>query len=230
MAKIQVLVVDDEPKYLKLLRYNLEAVGYEVITAANGEDAILLVAREKPDLVILDIRLPGMDGYEVCTKIHEFSNVPLIMLTAKGLEEEKVRGLRLGADDYITKPFGSYELTARVEAALRRSLSNEVKTIPVIEIGDLYINLSQRKVAVKGQEIHLSPTEYRLLHHLATNAGRLIVHGDLLEQVWGPEYHESYEGLRVYIRRLRKKIEPDPKHPVYVITQLGVGYMLQYPH
>ncbi len=229
MGKIQVLVVDDEPRYLKLVRYNLEAAGYEVITAASGEEALSMVAGTNPDLIILDIRLPGINGYEVCSRIREFSATPIIMLTAKGEEREKVQGLRLGADDYITKPFGAEELVARVESLLRRSRTLEVEAPPILTIGELSIDFVQRKVTTGGQEVSLSPTEYRLLQNLAVNAGRVIVQEELLGKVWGPEYRESYEGLRVYIWRLRKKIEPDPGNPTYVITKPGVGYMLAYP-
>ncbi len=229
MNKIQVLVVDDEPRYLKLVRYNLEAAGYEVLTTASGEEALSLVAGKTPDLIILDIRLPGIDGYEVCTRIREFSSVPIIMLTAKGEEQEKVQGLRLGADDYVTKPFGAEELMARVETVLRRSRLSEVKALPILTVGELSIDFVQRKVTIGGQEVSLSPTEYRLLQCLAVNAGRVIVHEELQEKVWGPEYRERYEGLRVYIRRLRQKIEKDPEHPIYVVTKPGVGYMLASP-
>ncbi len=229
MGKIQVLVVDDEPRYLKLLRYNLEAAGYEVITAASGEEALSLVAGKSPDLIILDIRLPGIDGYEVCTRIREFSSTPIIMLTAKGEEQEKVHGLRLGADDYVTKPFGAEELMARVEAALRRGRIPEVKAPPILTVGEMSIDFVQRKVTIEGEEVNLSPTEYRLLQCLAVNAGRVIVQQELQEEVWGPEYREHYEGLRVYIRRLRKKIEKDPEQPAYILTKPGVGYMLAPP-
>ena len=229
MNKIQVLVVDDEPRYLKLVRYNLEAAGYEVLTTASGEEALSLVAGKTPDLIILDIRLPGIDGYEVCTRIREFSSVPIIMLTAKGEEQEKVQGLRLGADDYVTKPFGAEELMARVETVLRRSRIPEVKALPILTVGELSIDFVQRKVTIGGQEVSLSPTEYRLLQCLAVNAGRVIIQEELQEKVWGPEYRERYEGLRVYIRRLRQKIEKDPEHPIYVVTKPGVGYMLASP-
>lgn len=229
MSKIRVLVVDDEPRYLKLLRYNLEGAGYEVVTAADGEEALSQVAHKLPELIILDIRLPGIDGYQVCTKIREFSTVPIIMLTAKGEEREKVQGLRLGADDYITKPFGAEELVARVETVLRRSSIPKVDTSPILTIGELSIDFVQRKVTIKGREISLSPTEYRLLQCLAVNAGRVVVQEELLEKVWGPEYREGYEGLRVYIWRLRQKIEKDPRNPTHVITKPGVGYMLAAP-
>jgi DNA-binding response OmpR family regulator len=229
MSKMQILVVDDEPRYLKLLRYNLETAGYEVITTASGEEALSLVAGKIPDLIILDIRLPGIDGYEVCTRIREFSSVPIIMLTAKGEEREKVQGLRLGADDYITKPFGAEELMARVETVLRRSLIPEAKSLPILTVGELSVDFVQRKAAIGGQEVNLSPTEYRLLQCLAINAGRVMVHEVLQEKVWGPEYREHYEGLRVYIRRLRQKIEKDPEHPTFILTKPGIGYMLVPP-
>ncbi len=229
MSKIQILVVDDEPRYLKLVGYNLETAGYEVITAATGEEALPLIAGKNPDLIILDIRLPGIDGYEVCTRIREFSSTPIIMLTAKGEEQEKVQGLRLGADDYVTKPFGAEELMARVETVLRRSRNLESRTSPVLSTGELSVDFVQRKVTIGGQEISLSPTEYRLLQCLAVNAGRVVVQKELLEKVWGPEYREPYEGLRVYIWRLRQKIEENTEHPIYVITKPGVGYMLAPP-
>jgi DNA-binding response OmpR family regulator len=177
----------------------------------------------------LDIRLLGIDGYEVCTRIREFSSIPIIMLTAKGEEQEKVRGLRLGADDYVTKPFGAEELMARVETVLRRSHTDEVKAPPTLTIGGLAIDFVQRKVTIGGQEVNLSPTEYRLLRCLAVNVGRIIVHQELQEKVWGPEYREHYEGLRVFIRRLRQKLERDPHDPAYILTKPGVGYMLVSP-
>ncbi len=229
MSKIQFLVVDDEPRYLKLVGYNLETAGYDVITAANGEEALSLVAQKIPDLIILDIRLPGIDGYEVCTRVREFSSVPIIMLTAKGEEREKVQGLRLGADDYVTKPFGADELMARVETVLRRSRIPEVTALPVLNIGELSIDFVQRIVTIEDKEVNLSPTEYRLLRYLAINAGKVIIQEELQVNVWGPEYREHYEGLRVYVQRLRKKIEKDPEHPIYVITKPGIGYMLVSP-
>jgi DNA-binding response OmpR family regulator len=229
VSTVQVLVVDDEPRYLKLVRYNLEAAGYEVITAANGEEALSLVAGKSPDLVILDLRLPDVDGFEVCTKIREFSPVPVIMLTAKGEERDKVAGLHLGADDYVTKPFGAGELMARVEAVLRRSNIPKGMISSNITVGELSIDVAQRTLTVAGQEVSLSPTEYRLLRCLVVNAGRVVIQEELQEEVWGPEYREHYEGLRVFIRRLRQKIEKDPEHPAYILTRPGVGYTLAFP-
>lgn len=229
MSKVRVLVVDDEPRYLKLVSYNLEAGGYEVITAATGEEALALVARKNPDLVILDLRLPDIDGYEVCTRIREFSSVPIIMLTARGEEREKVQGLRLGADDYVTKPFGAEEFVARIEAVLRRSQTPEVKGHPVLTVGNLSINFAQRKVVVGGKEVNLSPTEHRLLLCLATSPGTLLTHDYLLERVWGPNYKGEYEILRITLWRLRQKVEKDPSSPQYILTHPGVGYMLVTP-
>ncbi len=229
MTKVRILVVDDEPRYLKLVRYNMEAAGYEVMTAATGEEAITLVAGQGPDLLILDIRLPGIDGYEVCARVREFSSVPIIMLTAKGEERDKVEGLRQGADDYITKPFGAEELIARVEAVLRRSHTLDVTAPPNVTIRDLSIDFAQRRVTIRGEPVSLSPTEYRLLQCLALNAGRVVVQEELLEKVWGPEYQEHYEGLRVYVRRLRRRIETNPATPDYIITWPRVGYELAVP-
>lgn len=227
MKQATILVVDDEPRYIRLLRYNLESVGYRVLVAATGEEALEVAAGEHHDLVILDIRLPGIDGYEVCRRLREFSTVPIIMLTAKGEERDKVQGLRLGADDYVTKPFAAQELLARVEAVLRRSqFAESAGSQPVFSCGGLTIDFAQRRVILRGQEVKLSPTEYHLLHCLAANAGRVVVQEEILAKVWGPEYGEQYEGLRVYIHRLRQKIEVNPAEPKYLLTQVGVGYML----
>lgn len=223
-----VLVVDDEPRYLRLLQYNLESVGYRVVTAATAREALQATASHNPDLVLLDLRLPDQDGYEVCRRIREFSPVPIIMVTALGEEVDKVRGLRLGADDYITKPFSAPELLARVEAVLRRS--QPLPGAPThLALAELEIDLAQRRVTLRGQEVALSPTEYRLLHCLAANAGRALTPEEVQERVWGPEYREHYEGLRTYIHRLRQKIEQDPERPRYILTKHGVGYMLVSP-
>lgn len=226
MTAIRILVVDDEPRYLKLLRYNLESSGYEVFTASSGEEAFSRVASEKLDLIILDLRLPDVDGYEVCRRIREFSWVPVIMLTALSEEKDKVEGLRLGADDYVTKPFSAEELLARVNAVLRRSQLPAAEAQPVVNVGNLVIDLPRSKVVKEGREINLTPIEYRLLHCLALNVGKVVVQEVLQEKVWGPEYREHYEGLRVFIRRLRQKVEDDPEHPAYIVTRPGVGYML----
>lgn len=230
MSEIKILVVDDEPRYLKLVRYNLKAEGYEVITAATGEEALALVARKKLDLVILDIRLPDIDGYEVCTRIREFSSIPVIMLTAKGEEQDRVKGLRLGADDYITKPFSAEELMARVEAVLRRSSFPEVKAPPILIVEELSIDFAQKKVIIRGKEVNLSPTEYRLLGCLATNRGNVLTHDYLLENVWGPSYKGEYEILRVTLWRLRQKVEENPPTPRYILTRPGMGFTLVAPY
>lgn len=227
MTKSLVLIVDDEPRYLKLLRFNLEQSGYQVVTAATGEEAIKAAASGNPNLILLDLRLPDMDGYEVCQRIREFSTAPIIMVTAKAEVVDKVQGLRLGADDYITKPFSADELLARVETVLRRShLFTETHTLPSLTIGELIIDFARRKVTVGAQQVMLSPIEYRLLHSLASNAGCVMTPEEIQERVWGPEYREYYEGLRAHIHRLRQKIEQDPEHPRYIITKHGMGYML----
>ena len=227
MKKNLVLIVDDEPRYLKLLRFNLEQSGYRVVTAATGEEAIKAAASSNPDLVLLDLRLPDTDGYEVCQRIREFSTAPVIMVTARAEVVDKVRGLKAGADDYITKPFSSDELLARVETVLRRSrLLSDTRVLPPLTTGELVIDFAQRTVTVEGQEVMLSPVEYRLLHCLAANVGRVMTPEEIQERVWGSEYREYYEGLRAHIHRLRQKIEQDLEHPRYIVTKHGVGYML----
>ena len=221
------MIVDDEPRYLKLLRFNLEQSGYQVVMAATGEEAIKAAASSNLGLVLLDLRLPDSDGYEVCQRIREFSTAPIIMVTARAEVVDKVRGLKVGADDYITKPFSADELLARVETVLRRSHPPSLlMSSPRLTIGELVIDFAQRKVTAEGQEVMLSPVEYRLLHCLATNAGRVMTPEEIQERVWGSEYREYYEGLRAHIHRLRQKIEKDPEHPKYIITRHGVGYML----
>lgn len=226
MRRKLVLIVDDEPRYLKLLGYNLEQSGYQVIAASTGEEAIKTAASCNLDLVLLDLRLPDIDGYEVCQRIREFASAPIIMVTARAEVVDKVRGLKAGADDYITKPFSADEFLARVETVLRRSsLASDGRVIPHLTVGELAIDFVGRTVTCGGQEVTLSPVEYRLLHCLATNAGRVMTPEEIQERVWGPEYREYYEGLRAHIHRLRCKIEKDPEHPRYIITKHGVGYM-----
>ena len=223
-----VLVVDDEPRLVRFVRTELEADGYRVSTAGEGQAALRTLEREDVDLIVLDIMLPGMDGFEVCRRIREFSTVPIVMLTAKGGEDDKVRGLELGADDYLTKPFGSRELLARVKAVLRRSKLPEAgKSASVFLAGDLQIDFAQRRVTVRGKEVKLSPTEYKLLYHLAINAGRVLLHEDLLRKVWGPQYRDEAEYLWVYIGHLRRKIEQDPNRPQLIHTKPGFGYVLE---
>jgi DNA-binding response OmpR family regulator len=229
-AKATILAVDDEPHVLKLVRANLESSGYKVLTASDGEQALQLVEAELPDLVILDLMLPKMDGYAVCRRIREFSSVPVIMLTARSAEVDLVHGFEVGADDYLTKPFSVSELLVRVEAVLRRSKwPEEIVSRQGFVAGPIEINFAQHRVTVDGEPVKLTPTEYRLLTYLASNANRVIMHRELLRAVWGPEYGEETEYLRVYIRYLRQKLEPEPSNPRYLLTQPGAGYMFYQP-
>jgi two-component system KDP operon response regulator KdpE len=225
-GKIRVLAVDDEPRYVWAIRKILEGAGYETLTASNGETALELAAVEAPDLVLLDIRLPDMDGYAVCQRIREFSKVPIIMLTALSDGADKVRGLDTGADDYVTKPFGAPELLARVRAVLRRvELSEAPSPSTVVRAGQLEIDLARQCVTLQGEELGLSATEYRLLCEFAKQPQRLLVPEYLLERVWGLGYEEENHVLRQAIYRLRRKIEPDPANPTYIQTKPGMGYL-----
>jgi len=221
----QILVVDDEPRMIRFVRMNLELEGYQVSTAANGTEALAKVREELPDLVILDVMMPEMDGYETLERIRQVSSVPVIMLTVKAEEEDKVRGLELGADDYVTKPFSPRELASRVKAALRRAEmpSPGQKTTLVID-EDLVVDFQRREVLVRGKRVKLRPTEYRLLYHLVNNAGWVMTHETLLSKVWGYEYRDDTQLLRLYVTYLRQKIEPDPAHPKYIFNERGVGY------
>jgi two-component system KDP operon response regulator KdpE len=229
--KEKILVVDDEPRVVRLVTEVLNAVGYKVIAAVGGEPAIKMVALEQPNLVLLDILLPrGLDGYEICRRIREFSNVPVIMLTAKALESDMLRGFDVGADDYLTKPFSAKELIARVKAVLRRSQRPEEVTTTTLTCGELEINFARRTVTARGEHISLTPTEYALLRQLALNANRVMLHQDLLTAVWGAEYRDDIDYLRAYIRYLRRKLEADSSNPQYILTLPGVGYMLTCPN
>ncbi len=227
MKKTCVLVVDDDPIISRFVSANLKAREFEVITAEDGPSALKAMEERLPDLVILDIMMPGMDGNEVCQRIREWSQVPIIMLSAKTEVSSKVDLLNTGADDYITKPFGIEELMARVKAVLRRKTGAPKRDSAVFSSGNLEVNLGNRWVAVDGKQIKLSPTEYNLLRELVQNAGKVITHQMLLARIWGPEYGEEIEYLRVYIGRLRNKIEADPQNPKHIITEPGVGYCLQ---
>ncbi|MHB1161605.1 MAG: response regulator transcription factor [Chloroflexota bacterium] len=231
MGSNTVLVVDDEPRYLRLLRANLESLGYRVVAAADGGSAVQKAEADDPDLVVLDLMLPDLDGYEVCRQIREFSTVPIIMLTARRQQADKVRGLDLGADDYLTKPFDAEELLARVRAQLRRSSFRQQRNLqPPFALGDLAIDFAQHRVSIRGKEVALSPTEYRLLFHLATNAGRVLVQEELLRLTWGADYVDEPDVLRVYVRRLRQKVEDDPSSPCYILTRPGIGYTMPASH
>jgi two-component system KDP operon response regulator KdpE len=226
----KILVVDDEPRVVRLVSQVLKAVGYQVLAATRGESAIEMVALEQPDLVLLDIRLPGgVDGYEVCRRIREFSNVAVIMLTAKAREGDVLSGFDAGADDYLTKPFSAKELVARARAVLRRTQRPEEKVTATMTCGELEINFARHTVNVRGENTSLTRTEYALLRQLALNANRVMLHQDLLTEVWGPEYRDDIDYLRAYIRYLRRKLEANPSHPQYILTSSGVGYMLVCP-
>jgi len=226
----KILVVDDEPRVVRLVSKVLEAVGYQVLAAASGEPAIEMVALEQPDLVLLDILLPrSLDGYEVCRRIREFSEVPVIMLTAKAQDTDVLRGFDVGADDYLTKPFNAKELVARVKAVLRRAQRPEEMVTATLTCGELEINFARRTVKVRGEKVSLTRTEYALLRQLALNTNRVMLHHDLLTTVWGPEYRDDIDYLRAYIRYLRQKIEENPHEPRYILTTPGVGYMLTCP-
>jgi two-component system KDP operon response regulator KdpE len=232
MSKASILIVDDEPKIVHLVREVLTATGFKVLAAFSGEHAIEMVALEQPDLVLLDLILSGsMDGYQVAQRVREFSDVPIIMLTARVRELDMLHGFEVGADDYITKPFSSKELLARVRAVLKRAQSG--KTAPPqaeIVCGDLHIDLARRRVSVRGQGIHLTETEYDLLHVLASHPNQVVLHEQLLESVWGAEYRNDIDYLRAYIRFLRQKIEIDPSDPQIIQRCPGVGYMLVCPN
>jgi two-component system, OmpR family, KDP operon response regulator KdpE len=226
----RVLAVDDEPRVLRLVSEILKAVGYHVSAAANGESALEMLALEQPDLVILDVLLgPGLNGYEVCRRIREFSDVAVVMLTAKAIEGDVLEGFEAGADDYLTKPFSAKELVARVQAVLRRTQRPEETITTTLKCGELEINFARHTVRVDGRTVALTRTEYALLSLLAVNANRVMSHTDLLTKVWGAEYRDDVDYLRAYVRYLRRKLEPDPANPRYLITSPGVGYMLACP-
>jgi two-component system, OmpR family, KDP operon response regulator KdpE len=225
-----ILIVDDEPRVIRLVTEVLKAVGFHVVAAARGEPALEIVAMERPNLVLLDIRLEhSIDGYEVCRRIREFSDVPVIMLTAKAQERDILQGFDVGADDYLTKPFSAKELVARIKAVLRRAQRPEEITTASLTCGELEINFARRSVKLRGEPISLTRTEYQLLCQLATNANRVMLQQDLLTAVWGPEYRDDVDYLRAYVRYLRRKLEPDPSQPRYILTSPGVGYMLACP-
>jgi two-component system KDP operon response regulator KdpE len=220
-----VLVVDDESRMIRFVRMNLELEGFQVAEASNGLEALEKVRDELPDLVVLDVMMPEMDGFETLERLREISTVPVIMLTVKGDEEDRIRGLELGADDYVTKPFSPRELASRIRAVLRRAEMPSPVAKTIIDVDDhLQIDFRQREVIVGGERVRLRPTEYRLLYHLVNNAGWVMTHEMLLSKVWGYEYREEAGLLRLYITYLRKKIEPEPGNPRYIFTERGVGY------
>lgn len=225
MAKI--LVIDDEPRYVRLMEANLKTEDHEVLKAFDGETGIELVASENPDLVVLDIMMPGMDGFATCQRIREFSNVPIIVVTAKGDERDRVRGLDMGADDYIVKPFSATEMLARVRAVLRRATrSSEGMLQEYIFHDNLQIELARAEVFLDNKVVYLSATEYRILLILARNIGKVLTSEQLLRDVWGAEYETEKEILWVSISRLRQKLENDPREPRHIITRSGIGYTM----
>ena len=220
-----ILVVDDEPRIIEAVSMNLELEGYQVSAARNGYGALKKLTEDLPDLIILDVMMPEIDGFETLRKIREVSTVPVIMLTVKGEEIDKIKGLDLGADDYVTKPFSPKELVSRVKALLRRVEMPTPAPKTEIRVDDsLSIDFSHRKVMVKGKEVHLRPTEYRLLYHLVSNAGQVLTHETLLRRVWGYEYRDEAHYLWLYITYLRQKLEEDTKHPKYILSERGIGY------
>ncbi len=228
--KTAILVADDDPQILRLVARNLQLDGYEVTTATDGQEALDQLEAHTFDLAILDVMMPKLDGFTVCARVREFSSMPIIMVTARGQDQDKIRGLDLGADDYLTKPFSVEELLARVRSVLRRSqfASNQEgqHVRPVITIGELMVDFAQHRVTMKGQELDLTPIEYRLLAYLAQNAGRVVTQDLLLEHVWGEEYVGESHLLQVNVNRLRRKLEDDPARPRYLLTKMGVGYMI----
>ncbi|MBN1428594.1 MAG: response regulator transcription factor [Anaerolineae bacterium] len=222
---MRVLVVDDEARMIDFIRMNLQLEGFIVLEARNGVEALDMVRKHIPDLIILDVMMPQLDGFATLGMLREFSNIPVIILTAKGEEEDKVHGLELGADDYVTKPFGARELVSRVKAVLRRLQSTAEHGLAILKIDDrLSIDFNQREVIVQGQPIKLRPTEYRLLYHLIENVGWTVPHEQLLAKVWGYEYRDETHYVRLYVNYLREKIEEDPTKPKYILTERGIGY------
>lgn len=222
----RILVVDDEKTIVKGLKFSLEKEGYEVVTAYDGEEALRLFKDENPDLVVLDLMLPELDGFEVCRRIRKGSDVPIVMLTARGEDIDKILGLELGADDYVTKPFNPRELTARIKAILRRAQApaQDAASIKVIRLQDLQIDLFQHKVRIRDKDVDLTSKEFALLSVLASHPGRVFNREKLLEQVWGYDYYGDARTVDVHIRHLREKIEPDPATPQYILTVWGAGY------
>lgn len=223
-GKGNILVVDDETQIARVLKTTLSSQGYGVRIASDGDEAVQVMKEWSPDLVITDLRMPNMDGLELCKHIRAKSKLPIIVLSVKGEERTKVDALDAGADDYVTKPFGIAELLARVRAALRRSVSSDD---PIIEAGDFRIDVPSRRVQVKDKEVHLTPKEFDLLVHLARHAGKVLTHRKLLAAVWGAHSVEQPEYLRVFIGHLRKKLEPDETSPRYIVTEPWVGYRFE---
>jgi two-component system, OmpR family, KDP operon response regulator KdpE len=227
-AMRRILVVDDEPQIRKFLRLGLEGHGYRVLEAESAESALRAAVAGKPDLVVLDLGLPDREGFDVLSTLREWSRVPVLVLSVRNREGEKVRAFDLGADDYVVKPFGMAELLARIKAALRRRVEAEAPE-PVFRVGGLEVDLARHIVRVDDAEVRLSPKQYRLLQVLVSNAGKVVTHRQLLNDVWGSAHRDDIQYLRVFVRKLRSRIEADPARPRYLLTELGVGYRLRTP-
>jgi two-component system, OmpR family, KDP operon response regulator KdpE len=223
----RILVVDDEPQITRVLRTTLSSQRYDIRVANDGETALEIMKDWTPDLVITDLSMPNMDGLELCRRLRQTTQVPILVLSVRGEERTKVQALDAGADDYVTKPFGIEELLARVRVSLRRARDNQSETPPVIESGDFHIDMEARKVVVRGREVHLTPKEFDLLVYLARHAGKVITHRALLGAVWGGNSTEQVEYLRVFVGQLRKKLEPNAASPRYIITEPWVGYRFE---
>ena len=223
-----VLAVDDEAGILRLIKLELSTQGFRVVTAASGEEALRTAEEQRPDIALLDIVMPEMTGLEVMRRLRERSSIPVILLTAKGSESDKVRGLELGADDYLAKPFSPDELSARVRAVLRRAVGASAAD-NIVRVGDIEIDLNRRLVKRDGKLVALTRTEWMLLQHLAANVGKIMLNAELLSKVWGPEYRDDLQYLRVWVSRLRRKLEDDPSKPKLIKTFQGIGYMLTSP-
>lgn len=226
--KIKVLVVDDEPKIRMFIRANLEARDYEVYLAQDGVEAVEMAGRVDPDVIVLDVNMPRMNGIEACRRIREWADMPIIILSVREEEKDKVRALDEGADDYLTKPFGIEELLARIRVALRHSAGTAPAT-PVFTAGNLEVDLSKRMVKRQGRIVKLTRTEYELLAYLVSQHGKVLTHKELLRNVWGPKYGEESEYVRVFIRQLRSKIEDDPSNPQFIVTEPRIGYRFVKP-
>ena len=224
-ARRKILVVDDEERMVRFIRLNLEHDGFFVSEAFDGKKALQQLRDESPDLILLDVMMPGLDGFEALQMIRDVSKIPVLMLTAKGEEDDRIRGLELGADDYITKPFSPREMVSRVKAVLRRTEGSSGSMHGVIEVDDrLKMDFDRREIWLEGKIVKLRPTEYRLLYHLVQNAGWVVTHDQLLIKVWGYEYRDEPRYVRLYINYLRKKLEKEPSNPKYILTERGVGY------
>jgi two-component system KDP operon response regulator KdpE len=224
MKKTKILIVDDEPHILRALRAGLVAHGYDVVSAADGEEALDRAATELPDAVILDLNLPKLSGLDVCKALREWSPVPILVLSVRDAERDKVTALDLGADDYLTKPFGTDELLARLRVALRHAARESNPPEPIVHAGAVMIDLSRHMVKRGEEEVRLTATEHKLLAYLATNAGRVLTHTQILEHVWGPGYENETQNLRVYVSQLRRKLDPEATQPQMITTEPGVGY------